>query len=219
MANEDKNIELRSEKVRNITGKIPSVFIRYGIGIVALTLLVLLIISLIVPYREIVNLSITFYSEPNTELIKSPHSGTAIIDTAGLQKDSVQVYIQTKNNIYAIYRHAAKNILFSVKNRQFVDKNEILFIINPGDNFKIFGIADITKNDSKKIKTGQAVNIIAVDDINIQGVISDIYAINPEQSKYRLKISIDRTDKIYFDSKYEGNIVISEKTLFYKIFN
>jgi hypothetical protein len=219
MNNEDKNIELRSEKVRNITGKIPPVFIRYGIGIVAVTLLVLFIISIIIPYRETVKISITVHEETNSELIKAPYSGTVIIDTVGLQKDSVQVYIQTSNIIYAICKYAVKNILFSVKNKQFVNKDEVLLIINLSDNYEIFGIADVTKNDSKKIKKSQIVNIIIENDKNARGIISDIYATNPEQTEYRIKISIDKADKIYHDSKYQGNIVIAEKTFFYKIFN
>ncbi|MDR0755103.1 MAG: HlyD family secretion protein, partial [Prevotellaceae bacterium] len=102
MNEKDKNIELRSEKVRNITGKIPPVFTRYGISIVAVTLFVLFIISIIIPYREQVNLSITVHEEPNAEFIKAPHAGTIVIDSVGLQKDSVQIYVQTSNIIYAI---------------------------------------------------------------------------------------------------------------------
>ncbi|MDR2127324.1 MAG: HlyD family efflux transporter periplasmic adaptor subunit [Prevotellaceae bacterium] len=217
MNSEKKNIELRSEKVRNIIGKVPPVFIRYGIGIVAVSLLVLFVISIIIPYRETVKLSITVHSKPNADLIKSTHSGTVIIDTSGSQKDSVQAYLQTANSIDTICKCAVKNILFSVNNKQFVSENEILFIVNSTDNYEIFGIADITKDDTKKIHKGQTVNIIA-DDMNVEGTVSDIYAINPEQTRYRLKINISVPNNMYFDSKYQGIITVSEKSLFLKIF-
>ncbi|MDR2651624.1 MAG: hypothetical protein LBC68_04850 [Prevotellaceae bacterium] len=217
MANEDKNIELRSEKVRNIIGKIPPILVRYGISIVAVTLLVLFIISVIIPYRETLNLSISIHEKSNMKLIKSVHSGTIIIDTVGSQKDTLQAYMQNKNNIYEVCKCAINNILYSVKSKQFVNKDELLFIINPANNYEIFGIADITKNDSEKIKTGQIVNINIGNDENVQGMISDIYTINPEQTKYRLKINIT-TDRIYPNSKYEGTVIISEKTVFQKIF-
>ena len=45
-------IELRSEKVRNIIGKIPPVLIRYGTIIIGLALLTLFVVSAFIPYRE-----------------------------------------------------------------------------------------------------------------------------------------------------------------------
>ncbi|MDR1553880.1 MAG: hypothetical protein LBS69_10535 [Prevotellaceae bacterium] len=218
MANEDTNIELRSEKVRNIIGKIPPVHIRYGISIVAIALLVLFAVSIIIPYRETVNLSITVHEEPDSEFVKSAHSGTVIIDTVGSQKDSVQVYMQTPNNIYEIYKFATKDIVFSVKNGQFVNKNELLFIVNYAADYKTFGITDITEDIFRKIKTGQTVVINIDDDTNIQGIISDIYANNPGHTEYRIKIEINATNKLYPNSKYRGVVMISEKTVFQKIF-
>ena len=39
----EENIEIRSEKVRNIIGKMPSILIRYGIGIIASVLFLIIV--------------------------------------------------------------------------------------------------------------------------------------------------------------------------------
>lgn len=52
-------IELRSEKVRNIIGRIPSVLVRYGTVFIGLALLAVVVVSAFVPYRETVPVKIT----------------------------------------------------------------------------------------------------------------------------------------------------------------
>ncbi|MDD3788228.1 MAG: hypothetical protein PHO94_05985 [Petrimonas sp.] len=54
-----EGLELRSEKVRNIIGKIPSALVRYGTVIIGLALLSLLVISAFIPYRETVPVKIS----------------------------------------------------------------------------------------------------------------------------------------------------------------
>lgn len=51
MEKEKKQIELRSEKVRNIIGQVPPVLLRYGISIIGLAICVLVGISAIIPYQ------------------------------------------------------------------------------------------------------------------------------------------------------------------------
>lgn len=46
----DENMELRSEKVRNILGEIPSSLMRWGILIIALICIALLLVVCLVPY-------------------------------------------------------------------------------------------------------------------------------------------------------------------------
>lgn len=60
MKREIKNpIELRSEKVRNIIGKVPPVLLRYGIMIIGVALLVLVGISAFIPYQPTFDTQIT----------------------------------------------------------------------------------------------------------------------------------------------------------------
>ena len=56
---EERPIALRSEKVRNIIGRMPSVLIRYGTMIIGAALLMLCAVSAFIPYRETVPVTIT----------------------------------------------------------------------------------------------------------------------------------------------------------------
>ena len=56
---EERPIELRSEKVRNIIGRMPSALIRYGTMIIGAALLMLCAVSAFIPYRETVPVTIT----------------------------------------------------------------------------------------------------------------------------------------------------------------
>ena len=51
----DSKIELRSEKVRHIIGKIPSGIVRYGITIITIVILGLLAGAYFIPYPETIS--------------------------------------------------------------------------------------------------------------------------------------------------------------------
>lgn len=54
------NIELRSEKVRNIVGRMPNFFVRYGISVIFFVLLSLTIVTMIIPYKETITIQVRF---------------------------------------------------------------------------------------------------------------------------------------------------------------
>ncbi len=58
------NIELRSEKARNIIGKIPPVIVRSGISIVAAVFFVLLVCSYYFPYTETISTTVSIEHSP-----------------------------------------------------------------------------------------------------------------------------------------------------------
>ena len=55
---ENKPIELRSEKVRNIIGRMPPVLVRYGTAMIVSAVLVLAAIAAIVPYQPKISLEV-----------------------------------------------------------------------------------------------------------------------------------------------------------------
>ena len=57
---EERNIELRSEKVRNIVGKIPPTVDRYGIAVIGLVLMAIVVVSMLIPYKETVSFVVRF---------------------------------------------------------------------------------------------------------------------------------------------------------------
>lgn len=62
------NIELRSEKVRNIIGKVPPGIIRTGITDITLILLVLILAAFFVPYPESVKASVVMTETNETDI-------------------------------------------------------------------------------------------------------------------------------------------------------
>ena len=58
----DSKIELRSEKVRNIIGEIPSGIVRYGITIITIVILVLLVGAYFIPYPETISAKVHMIS-------------------------------------------------------------------------------------------------------------------------------------------------------------
>lgn len=65
---ENKQIELRSEKVRNIIGQIPPVLLRNGISIIGLSLLMLIIIAAFVPYQPTIDIKLRIEQDSSGEL-------------------------------------------------------------------------------------------------------------------------------------------------------
>jgi hypothetical protein len=59
MKKEKKQIELRSEKVRNIIGQVPPILLRYGILIISVSLLVLVGITAFISYQPGIDVEIT----------------------------------------------------------------------------------------------------------------------------------------------------------------
>lgn len=68
MEQEKKQIELRSEKVRNIVGQVPPVLLRYGISIIGLAICILLAISAIIPYQPTVDAELEVWQDNADEL-------------------------------------------------------------------------------------------------------------------------------------------------------
>lgn len=59
MEKEKKQIELRSEKVRNIIGQVPPALLRYGISIIGLAICALIGISAFIPYQPTIETTVT----------------------------------------------------------------------------------------------------------------------------------------------------------------
>lgn len=69
MDEQERNYELRSEKVRSIVGQIPPALVRYGTIILFAVLVALFGIAYFVPYKQVYSGTITFYDTPSTAYI------------------------------------------------------------------------------------------------------------------------------------------------------
>lgn len=70
---QEKQMELRSEKVRNIIGQVPPVLLRCGIMIISVSLLVLVGISAFIPYQPGIAIEINVTQTKNGTFQYSTH--------------------------------------------------------------------------------------------------------------------------------------------------
>ena len=62
----ERSFELRSEKVRNIVGQIPSSLVRYGIVAIGIVLLCLFALAYFLPFKQVYNGAATVREIKNT---------------------------------------------------------------------------------------------------------------------------------------------------------
>ena len=102
--NQERNFELRSEKVRSIVGQIPSSLARYGITAIGFVLLCLLTVAYFLPYKQVYSGTATIHEVT----ISTPRDSTDItilLRFENKRPDNVQgqrqeLNMQTANGIF-----------------------------------------------------------------------------------------------------------------------
>lgn len=118
---EERNIELRSEKVRNIVGKIPPAVDRYGITVIGLVLVVAVAVSMLIPYKETVSFGVRFNPAQSktegvayleTQQVRVLHEGIPVtIIVKGEMVAGEIVYVSEKrvNGKYEVHIRISEN--------------------------------------------------------------------------------------------------------------
>lgn len=118
---EEKNIELRSEKVRNIVGKIPPTVDRYGITVIGLVLMAIVVVSMLIPYKETVSFGVRFNPAQSktegvayleTQQVRVLHEGIPVtIIVKGEMVAGEIVYVSEKrvNGKYEVHIRISEN--------------------------------------------------------------------------------------------------------------
>lgn len=118
---EERNIELRSEKVRNIVGKIPPAVDRYGIALIGLVLVVAVVVSMLIPYKETVSFGVRFNPAQSktegvayleTQQVRVLHEGIPVtIIVKGEMVAGEIVYVSEKrvNGKYEVHIRISEN--------------------------------------------------------------------------------------------------------------
>ena len=117
----ERNIELRSEKVRNIVGKIPPAVDRYGITVIGLVLVVVVAVSMLIPYKETVSFGVMFNPAQSktegvayleTQQVRVLHEGMPVtIMVKGEMVEGEIVFISEKrvNGKYEVHIRTSDN--------------------------------------------------------------------------------------------------------------
>ena len=134
MENIDKNIELRSDKVRSIIGQIPPWIIRSGITIILLVIIALLVGSYYFKYPYTISTSVEFVKKDNSfvGIIKIPANEISKVKKG----QKVEIYFDKVKNVNGLtfksrIKEISNNVTISNKSgfyKATIDKIENLNI-------------------------------------------------------------------------------------------
>lgn len=227
MAEKNKNIELRSEKVRNIVGKVPPRLLRVGILIISFVIICILTLAYFIPYPQYRDIPVTLYSNPPIQTIIARNSGLfySNIDREFVSNGERICNIKNDNDsIFDFYSKISGKILFNTDNGNYIQQNNILLSIIPDSLGYVYGIGLIPFDEIDTIYKGQKVTITYKGEYII-GEVINIYPI-PEKGRF-YKIEINFSDIVNDEDKtillpnyiYSAKILISDKPLLKQVLN
>lgn len=210
----EKSIELRSEKVRNIVGQIPSLLIRQGILIIGMVLLIVLSISAFVPYRKTLPVDISVYTVPQIEKVTAPTAGIFMIDTILKQAKPNQIVgnLVVNDMLLPIKATALGKVIWNVQNNDFIKKKDLLFIIVPPKTQKVYGGCSVHLSQKTALKKGQKVFLTDYLGHQYNGKVTTIYPIPAAKEQLKVRISIDNFPATETVNQLKGRIILEETT-------
>lgn len=180
----NNNIELRSEKVRNIVGEIPSSIMRYGLYIVIVFISVILLCLSIIPVYDTYTTDIIIKSLPEREVCLSPYCGKIkfLCDDGDYVKEA-EIFgtIQCNDTIYSLLNKASGTILLNVKNNSQVKQTDIICEFCPDSTYEIYGEVLLPLYYCNMDYHNFEINIVPPTGKPITGKISHIYKIPIEK--------------------------------------
>lgn len=219
--NSRQGIELRSEKVRNIVGKIPPVTLRMGIAIISGIIVLVLAVAYFMPYPQYYNTEIEIISTPQYQIVRAAASGYYYNN----ENKSYIGIIVSSDSIIQVKPKIEGKILINSYDSLYVYKDEIIAVIIPDSIFSIAGICRIPTDKINRIRQGQRVNVSLSSGGSYMASVSDIDDILQKDMTtghpyYKVMIrfysQLDTSE--IFDRKAEGKILLSAKPILKLIF-
>lgn len=201
MSEKEKNrdIELRSEKVRNIIGQIPSRILRIGITVISVIILLVILLFYFIPYPEYKQFPIHLFATPSVQAVEAPQAGIllSVIPENVVEKGQKICSFKLENDSVIEYCSDNAGVLFcNYKETDKIKQGDVIFYIIPDSITSIYGICFIPVDEIKNIKEKQQVVIISAQQHFFDGSISKIYPI-PEidhsvgMSFYKVEIALN----------------------------
>lgn len=212
--NKEKSIELRSEKVRNIVGQIPSLLIRQGILIIGLVLLVLLGISAFIPYKKTIPVKISIRTVPKIEMSRAEQGGIFLIDTIPQIVHAKQVigHILHKGKLMPVLSPISGKLTLNPLNNDSINSNQLLFAVIPEEIKNIYGKCLIDYSQRAMIKEGQKVELSDNLEKRYKAKVSTIYPIHTTTGQLEIRISLEDFQATETVSQLKGKIILEETT-------
>ncbi len=208
-----KSIELRSEKVRNIVGQIPSLLVRQGASIIGMVLLVLLGISAFVPYRKTIPVEVAMYSTPSIEKLTAFDNGVFLINTKlkAVKTNQIIGNLLCNDTILPIRAKITGQVIWNVHNNDAVKGKDLLCVVIPKQVKTIYGECLVDSSEKAMLKKGQKVILTNNLGEKINGQINTIYPTPSDGKQFKVRLTFDdsKIDEMYLN----GIIVLSESSV------
>lgn len=215
MSEQKKNIELRSEKVRNIIGQVPSILLRYGIALIGIVIVFLVGIAALIPYQENLPISARIETSPNSVLLRASHSGHVLWESKSkiVSKGEILGYEQNQDSLFVIRASLSGMLLYMVQNRDAITKGEALAIITPEGSLKYYAMAKVSQSLLAKVNQGEKVLFDSSERV-IVGRISKKYSVLDTNISASIRIIFEDIPPETITAKtiLHGKIIISEKS-------
>ncbi|PVX51927.1 HlyD family secretion protein [Balneicella halophila] len=209
----EKSIELRSEKVRNIVGQIPSLLIRQGILIIGLALLILVGVSAFIPYKKTLPIEVTIQRVPAIEKIHASTNGILLIDSFPKMVKAEQVVGKLLQNdtLLPIKAPTEGKLIWNVQNNDKVKKGDLLCLVVPQVATSIYGECEVNASQKAMLNKGQKVELLDDFGQQINGQISQIYLIPTRSNLFNVRVEISYHSIIATSLK--GKVILQEKSV------
>ena len=225
------NIELRSEEVQELMGKIPPVILRVGISVILFFVVLIFIVSNFVKYPDIitipivaknVNCMVELKAVKPGQLVEShmEHSRVCMGDTlAKIAINSAEVI-----DTLCIKSPFAGSVYpcGTFQEKDYVDENDVLCVVVDSVKNRITAKASISSDLKRIIVPGMTIES-KIDDYILQGKVVSIadYA-NPTNETYCISIIFDNSkslrNAIVWNCHTDAKIKTMEQSVFDKFF-
>lgn len=223
------NIELRSEEVQELMGKIPPAILRMGITIILCFIVAVLIVSNFIKYPFIIEIPGKAWNVNVLSEIKANDSGQIfdLLNEHGvIHKGDTLARLFVGNNAFlkTIYlKSPYTGYIYpchTIQNSDYVNKGEVLFVVVDSIKNRVRVTTSIPIKLKEKIKIGTPVEA-EIHGYVLQGKINYIakYA-KPNSGAYSVAIELmlppEFPDMIIWNDRITTKIKIEEKKLFEK---
>ncbi len=224
-------IELRSEEVQELMGKIPPAIIRVGISMVLLFVVLLIALSCFVKYPEVMTVEAKLYNTNNIMEVRAGASGwyhtfrelrmkrVAKGDTLF----GVMANMEDKNIIYKVAETDGYAFPCGIlQNGVFLQKDSIVCLIADTVQAGLTAMAEIGADARGRIREGMSVET-EVNGISANGHIAEISEYpNPLSGTYSIIMEFENVTELrrmlVYNKTTATDIKVDEQTIFDKFF-
>lgn len=226
------NISNRSEKVRALLLKMPSLLFNIGIVFNLTIVFFIFVFVYFIPYNEYRIVDIQLFDKKRFKLIKMPIDGyfwtkssSSYIDVG----ENIGFYQNPNGKVSTIISKSSGEMIFNYPNNSFLNKDEIVCAIITNDSIvSISGIGCVDRKTMCKINHGQ--NIVCelssdFEDVKYE-LVGRVVKIYPEpetlndELMYRIEINFINfpfKSILLFKWKCKARVLISNESILYKV--